>query len=622
LRFWGVLALILTPLKSSKNKKIMKKLLLFSSLLFSLTLNAQISSDNFDGYNAGAFDGQWTTGNWVGWFGAVSNVEISTTQAYSLPNSMLVDSDTDDIVALFGTLNQGTYEITFYQYIPLGFGSYFNVQHNYTNSAGDWAAEVYFGDNTSGTARVQTNNVSTPFTPVYDQWVENKLEFNFVTDVANYYYNGVLVHTWAVTTNAAGGVGLNQVNAINFYGSCDGVGCTTQGYFDDLTVVQTAVPAQYDATILTKNYPMPYTQIPDSLMTPMSLSAEVVNYGTVSVTDVQVTFKVLDGGNNVVHTELSNIIPSLFPNTSATVYGGSGAYTPENMSDVYMIIYDVSITEMDDNPQNNADTLLLNVVVTDSTYAKDDGNYTAGLGANGASPIIGQNFEFVADILVHSVTTSYTGGLAGDGISLLIYETDPVTKLPTSNVYTSATYTLPSAGTGIGNDEYVTFHISPAIQLDSGLYSFAIHQMAANDIGISTSEDIYMPRTTVLSLNGGATWAPAENFGYEVALNIRPTVSLVPEEDPSNTQSIESLEVLAVQPNPTKGVFMVNLELSKKESVKLDIFNIQGQLIQSKQMGDITNLQEQIDLTNESTGLYLVRLTIGNEVITKRVLVD
>jgi hypothetical protein len=598
----------------------MKKLLLFSSLLFSLTLNAQLSSENFDSYNTGTFDAQWTTGSWTGWFGGVSNVEISTAQAHSSPNSMLVNSSTDDIVALFGALNQGTYEITFYQYIPLGFGSYFNVQHNYTNTVGDWAAEVYFGDNSINTARIVTNNISTTFTPVYDQWVENKLEFNFAADIAKYYYNGTLVHTWTVTTNAAGGVGLNQVNAINFYGACDGTGCATQGYFDDLTVVQTVVPAQHDAIIFTKNYPMPYTQIPDSLMTPMSLSAEVANYGTLGVSNVQVTFNVLDGMNNVVHTELSNIVPFLASNGITTVYGGSGAYMPLNMSDLYTITYDVSITEMDDNPQNNADTLFFDVMVTDSTYAKDDGNYTDGLGANGASPIIGQNFEFVEGVFVHSVTTSYVGGLAGDNISLVIYETDPVTKLPINNVYTSAAHTLPVAGSGVGNEEYVTFHISPAIQLDSGLYSFAIHQMSLNNIGISTSEDIYMVGTTTLSIDGGATWSTAESFGFEVAFNIRPTVSLVPQV-PINTKTIKSLEVLEVQPNPTKGEFMVNLELSKKEAVKLDIFNVQGQLIQSKLMGDITNLQERIDLTNEGTGLYLIRLTIGNEVITKRVLV-
>jgi hypothetical protein len=599
----------------------MKKLLLFSSLLLSLTLNAQLSSENFDSYNAGAFDAQWTAGSWTGWFGGVSNVEISTVQAHSSPNSMLVNSATDDIVALFGTLNQGTYEITFYQYIPLGFGSYFNVQHNYTNTVGDWAAEVYFGDNSINTARVVTNNINTTFTPIYDQWVENKLEFNFAADVAKYYYNGTLVHTWAITTNAAGGAaGLNQVNAINFYGACDGTGCATQGYFDDLTVVQTAVPAQHDATILTKNYPMPYTQIPDSLMTPMSLSAEVVNYGLQGVSNVQVTFNILDGSNNVVHTELSNIVSFLASNATATVYGGSGSYLPANMSDVYTITYDVSITEMDDNPQNNADTLLFDVMVTDSTYAKDDGNYTDGLGANAASPMLGQNFEFVEDVFVHSVTTSYVSGLAGDNISLVIYETDPITKLPINNVYTSAAYTLPAAGSGVGNEEYVTFHISPAIQLDSGLYSFAIHQMSLNNIGISTSEDIYLAGTTALSIDGGATWATAESFGFEVAFNIRPTVSLVPEV-PINTKPIKNLEILEIQPNPTKGVFMVNLELSKKEAVKLDIFNVQGQLIQSKLMGDITNLQERIDLTNEGTGLYLVRLTIGNEVITKQVLV-
>jgi hypothetical protein len=597
----------------------MKNLLLFCSLFISFTLQAQITNENFDSYTVGAFDGQWNTAEWTGWFSGVSNVEISTTQSNSLPNSMLVNSSTDDIVALLGTLNQGTYEVTFYQYIPLGFGSYFNVQHNYTNTAGDWAAEVYFGDNTLGTARIQTDGLNTPFTPIYDQWVENKLEFNFLADVAKYYYNGTLIHTWAITTNAAGGVGLNQINGINFFGACDGTGCAMQGYFDDLTVVQTIVPAQYDATILTKNAPLIYTQIPDSLMTPMSLSVDVINYGTMGVTNVQVAFNILDDNDNLIHTEMSNILPFLTSNSTATLYG-TGAYLPANMSASYKVLYDVSITEVDDNPQNNLDTLFYDVIVTDSTYAKDDGNYSDGLGANSASAILGQNFEFVADVFVHSVTTSYIGGLAGDDIQLIIYKTDSITKSPIVDIYVSAVYTLPSPGLGVGNDEYVTFHISPALQLDSGLYSFAIHQISTNSLLISTSESIFTEETSVASIDGGASWSFLEDLGFQVAMNIRPNVSLVPE-IPINTNPIKNLEILDIAPNPTNGAFVVNLELAKREAVKLDIFNTQGQLILSKSIGEIINLQERIDLSSESTGLYLVRLTIGNEIITKRVLV-
>lgn len=598
----------------------MKRLLLVYFLFSTFAASAQLTNENFDSYTVGAFDAQWNPSNWVGWFGVTSNVDIDNTFARSAPNSMLVNSATDDVVALLGTLDNGTYEITFYQYIPTGFGGYFNIQHNYTNTAGDWAAEVYFGDNS--TARIVTDGSNYNFMPIYDQWVECKMEFNFQADVANFYYNGTLIHTWQVTTNAAGGgVGLNQVNGINFYGACDGVNCLTTAYYDDITVVQTAIPAQYDATVLTKPEPMPYTQIPDSLMTEMTFSAEVTNNGTLPVTNLQVEFKVFDGTNTMVHSELSNILPFLNSYATDMVYGSS-AYLPTNQSELYTITYDVSIAEIDDNPQNDSDTLLFDVQVTDSTYAKDDGNYTAGIGAAGANAILGQNFEFVEDSRIHSVTTSYAGGVAGDQIRLIIYRADSLTKKPIDDVYTSAPYTLPANGGGIGNETYVTFYVDPILGLDAGLYTFAIEQMAMNDILLSTSTAIYKPQTTVVSIDNATTWSYLEDFAFEVAMNIRPVVSLEPQAPPISTSPIELLELMEITPNPNNGVFMLNVELAQNLPIQIDVFNTNGQLVKAVVKGDYTNIQQRIDLTNEATGIYLVRLQVGNEVITKRVVVD
>lgn len=596
----------------------MKQLLLVCFLFSTFAASAQLTSDNFDTYNTGAFDTQWNAANWVGWFGATSNITIENTQARSAPNSMFVNTTTDDIVALLGTLDAGTYEIILYQYIPTGFGGYYNIQHNYTNTVGDWAAEVYVGDNS--TARITTDGLNYPFTPVYDQWIENKLEFNFQTDVANFYYNGTLVHTWTISTNAAGGAGLNQVNGINFFGACDGINCLTSAYYDDISVVQTAVPSQYDATVLTKPEPMPYTQVPDSLMTEMTFSAEVTNNGTMPVTNVQVEFRVFDGTNTMVHSELSNVLPFLGSFTSDYVEGTS-AYLPANQTDLYTITYDVSIAETDDNPQNDSDTLLFNVMVTDSTYAKDDGNYTDGIGAAGAIAILGQNFEFITDVKVHSVTTSYAGGLAGDQIRLIIYKADSLTKKPIDDLYTSAPYTLPADGGGVGSETYVTFYVDPILGLDAGLYTFAIEQMTTNGIGISTSTNIYKPETTVASTDNGATWTFLENFGFQVAMNIQPIVSLTPQLPPSNTTTIESLELMEITPNPNNGLFLLTIELTENLPIQIDVFTTNGQLVKTIAKGDYTNIQQRIDLTNEATGVYLVRLQIGNEVVTKQVVV-
>ena len=91
----------------------MKRLLLIYFLFSTFAASAQLTNENFDSYNTGAFDAQWNAANWVGWFGGTSNVDIDNTFSHSAPNSMLVNSTTDDIVALLGTLIQALMRVLF-----------------------------------------------------------------------------------------------------------------------------------------------------------------------------------------------------------------------------------------------------------------------------------------------------------------------------------------------------------------------------------------------------------------------------------------------------------------------------------------------------------------------------
>jgi len=212
-----------------------------------LVLQAQLSSEDFESYNTGLFDSQ-SGANWTGWGGGSSGAEISAEEASSGTNSMKI-SFNDDIVALLGTLNSGVYEISFMQYISPGFGAYFNLQHNYTNSAGDWAVEMFFGNNVTSTqGSIVTDSVEYFFDDiVHGAWVENKIIADFDNTTAQYYYNGELIHTWAINTNSAGtnGSGLNQINAINFYGTCLDGGvfppCNALAYYDEIRVIPLTV---------------------------------------------------------------------------------------------------------------------------------------------------------------------------------------------------------------------------------------------------------------------------------------------------------------------------------------------------------------------------------------------
>ena len=141
----------------------MKKIILFFTICFPIFLSAQLTADDFEAYTLGSFDAQWDPANWVGWFNNPSSSTISDEQAHAGVQSVKIEQD-DDLVALLGTLDAENYEITYWQYVPIGSGAYTNMQHLYTSTTGDWMFEVYV--NQDGTGQFNTGGQGFLFTPV------------------------------------------------------------------------------------------------------------------------------------------------------------------------------------------------------------------------------------------------------------------------------------------------------------------------------------------------------------------------------------------------------------------------------------------------------------------------
>lgn len=76
------------------------------------------------------------------------------------------------------------------------------------------------------------------------------------------------------------------------------------------------------------------------------------------------------------------------------------------------------------------------------------------------------------------------------------------------------------------------------------------------------------------------------------------------------------LSKLQVYPNPTKGQFMVyNGSEQPIRSVK--VYNLVGALVSEVKLNDAAD-RVNIDLTNENTGIYMVKIELGNTTITKK----
>ncbi len=223
----------------------MKKILLFNLMLvaLSLTTKAQtiLYSNNFDAYTDGGFLGTQAGLPFTTWSNAPGGTEdavISTAFANSPSNSVFVASSSDDVILKLGNKTSGKFNVSFYYYIPLGFGGYFNLQH-FEAPGNQWANEVYFGNN--GNGNLEANGVTTNFTHPNDAWflIENHVDID--NDTAALFINGVHIYTWPFATQAGGGVGAAQLGGVNFYGGSIS-GQTPKYYFDDVTYTELATP--------------------------------------------------------------------------------------------------------------------------------------------------------------------------------------------------------------------------------------------------------------------------------------------------------------------------------------------------------------------------------------------
>lgn len=76
-------------------------------------------------------------------------------------------------------------------------------------------------------------------------------------------------------------------------------------------------------------------------------------------------------------------------------------------------------------------------------------------------------------------------------------------------------------------------------------------------------------------------------------------------------------EAIKIYPNPSKGIFQVINTKNKLESIL--VYNTTGQSVKQIQP---TGNQEEIDLTNYSTGIYYLQIKTDKELITKKILVQ
>ena len=390
----------------------------------------------------------------------------------------------------------------------------------------------------------------------------------------------------------------------------DGGGWASGFCVDNVSIENATAPApDASVTAVTGEYTiMPLTQVNSSIGT----GALVTNSGNADITNATVTSTVYDGGMNVVHTETSAPVALIAPAGSETV--ALTGYTPM-LVDAYMVEYVVSIDEADVSSSN--DSTMYSFVVSDSTYARDNGVAEGALGIGSADGgQLGQSFTVTALDTMTSVSmqiSNANGDMTGLPISATIYDTDPVTGAPV-NVLATTEIVLVDATP----DQLYTCVITNGLELAPGTYAVVANETGTN-ITLATSTSIFTAGATWVIFDTNP-WANSEDYGFSVAYLLRPNFGSVVESTVGLSEN--SSANVSIYPNPSTGNFNLNMSGLTASTVDVNITDVSGKVVMNTSFNTVNGgLNAPINISNVEEGVYIVRVN-GDSSIVRRIVVS
>ncbi len=89
---------------------------------------------------------------------------------------------------------------------------------------------------------------------------------------------------------------------------------------------------------------------------------------------------------------------------------------------------------------------------------------------------------------------------------------------------------------------------------------------------------------------------------------------------PLSNESFE-LENLSIYPNPNNGNFTIIFDNAINDSVNVNVYDLSGRSVYNKDFETSSNFNENINLTNIKSGMYLVRILDGDRMVTKKIVI-
>ena len=152
---------------------------------------------------------------------------------------------------------------------------------------------------------------------------------------------------------------------------------------------------------------------------------------------------------------------------------------------------------------------------------------------------------------------------------------------------------------------------------------------STNPVASTFTANVKVPITISTNLNSPLTQDLPNVHWYSCAgLAFRFTGTNVAVADPNNTISIadnsNSLFLNSVLfPNPASKIVNLKLNIANNSPIQIQLINHLGQLVRTiETTGKIGENNIEINLTDVSEGIYMVKIKAGNAVTTKKLIVE
>jgi len=345
-----------------------------------------------------------------------------------------------------------------------------------------------------------------------------------------------------------------------------------------------------------------YSRIPVNQIQPIEFTAKATNEGAVDQT------------NAVLSVDISGATTTSTPQTILTGATDSlvaATWTPPTTTGVpYNVTFILESDSIDDVPTSDS-AFFPEFEITDNVYAYDDyGTPGAGGGddAGVAEFEAGNSFDIFVDDDLYSIDVVIGAGTPdGTNIEGVLYD---FTATGFVKIVASAFHSTTTAE--IGSVVHLLFPNPPTL-VAGKTYFAAVHTIATTfyygTSGASSDGSGAGSRTSYL-------YYPTmdnPNTGQNFYTTSTPMVRMNFDETLVGINELNNSVAFNVFPNPSNGVFNINLSSNDDKNVNLTVKNVVGQTVLTETVNVSGKTNHTISLADYSKGIYF--LTVGNETV-------